>query len=56
MRAYERIRNYDNLIQVNQKRKILSRIIVKLFKVTPEGALTPFTICDAYCYFVGQTY
>jgi len=20
-----------------------------------EGALTSFTVCDAYCYFVGQT-
>jgi len=20
----------------------------------PEGALTSFTSCDAYCYFVGQ--
>jgi len=21
-----------------------------------EGALTSFTVCDAYCYFVGQSY
>jgi len=21
----------------------------------PEGVLTSFIICDAYCYFVGQT-
>jgi len=21
-----------------------------------EGALTSFTVCDAYCYFVGQAY
>jgi len=37
------------------KRQTLSRITIKSFELTPEGALISFTICDAYCYFVGQT-
>ena len=32
------------------------RITIKSFKLTLEGVLTSFVICDAYCYFVGQTY
>jgi len=40
---------------VAQKRKTLSRIIIESFELMPEGALTSFIICDAYCYFVGQT-
>ena len=23
-------------------------------ELMPEGALTSFTVCDAYCYFAGQ--
>jgi len=41
---------------VTQNRKTLSRIIIKWFWVTPEGALTSFTICDVYCCLVGHTY
>ena len=56
MRVYWRIRNDDKLIQCGPKRKTLSRITIKSLKLTPEGALTSFVICDAYCYFVGQKY
>jgi len=37
MRVYERIRNYDKLIQGGPKSKTLSRIIIKSFELTPDG-------------------
>ena len=40
MLVYERIRNCGKLIQGGPKRKTLSRIIIKSFERTPEGALT----------------
>ena len=43
MPAYERIRNYDKLMG-DPKRKTLSRITIKSFELTPEGAQKSFTI------------
>jgi len=38
MRAYMRICNYDKLIQVAQKRKTLSRIIIKIVWANARGS------------------
>jgi len=45
-------------MQGGPKRKTLSRIINISFELVSEGAMTSLTIsiCDVYCYVVGQTY
>jgi len=44
MHVYERIRNNDKLIQGDPKKENSIKITIKSFELTPERALTLFTI------------
>jgi len=52
-----KIHVYDKIMIENQKKR---ENMGKSFtcdwnsQLMPQGVLTSFTVCDAYCYFVGQ--